>query len=206
MDVARSDGSPRPCTDELAESGWSVIPSFLPPDTVSGLADEARALRREDAFRHAHVGRGDGRQLRTEIRTDQVLWLDETDATPLQRDYFARMEALRQDINRHLYLGLFALEAHLALYPAGAFYKRHLDAFAGGADRVLSAILYLNPAWSAADGGQLRLYLDAAAGETHVDILPLGGALVLFLADRFEHEVLPARRERLSVTGWFLRR
>ena len=36
-----------------------------------------------------------------------------------------------------------------------------------------------------------------------IDVQPLGGTLVCFLAERFEHEVLPARRERLSVTGWF---
>jgi SM-20-related protein len=36
-------------------------------------------------------------------------------------------------------------------------------------------------------------------------VLPEGGTLVCFLSDRFHHEVLPARRERLSVTGWFTR-
>jgi SM-20-related protein len=37
-------------------------------------------------------------------------------------------------------------------------------------------------------------------------VLPQGGRLVAFLSDRFEHEVLPARRERMSFTGWFRRR
>jgi len=32
---------------------------------------------------------------------------------------------------------------------------------------------------------------------------PTGGTLVLFLSERFAHEVLPAKRERLSLTGWF---
>ena len=35
--------------------------------------------------------------------------------------------------------------------------------------------------------------------------MPEGGTLVCFLSDRFHHEVLPARRERLSITGWFTR-
>ena len=35
------------------------------------------------------------------------------------------------------------------------------------------------------------------------DVLPEGGTLVCFLSQRFWHEVLPARRERLSLTGWF---
>jgi SM-20-related protein len=29
---------------------------------------------------------------------------------------------------------------------------------------------------------------------------------VLFMSARFEHEVLPARDERLSIAGWFRRR
>lgn len=53
------------------------------------------------------------------------------------------------------------------------------------------------------DGGTLRLYL--AAGETR-DVLPVAGTLLCFFAPRYEHEVLPASRERLAVSGWFLRR
>jgi len=29
---------------------------------------------------------------------------------------------------------------------------------------------------------------------------------VCFLSERFEHEVLPAKRERVALTGWFRRR
>ena len=53
------------------------------------------------------------------------------------------------------------------------------------------------------DGGQLRIY---TGGGASVDVLPQGGRLVAFQSDRFEHEVLPARRERMSFTGWFRRR
>jgi SM-20-related protein len=35
-----------------------------------------------------------------------------------------------------------------------------------------------------------------------VDVAPRGGTLVAFLSGTFHHEVLPATRERLSVTGW----
>jgi SM-20-related protein len=37
-------------------------------------------------------------------------------------------------------------------------------------------------------------------------VSPCAPTLVAFLSERFEHEVLPARRERLSLTGWFGRR
>ena len=91
----------------------------------------------------------------------------------------------------------------MALYPPGSFYRKHLDQFRGVAHRKVSAILYLNPAWSVDDGGELRLYLEPAGEGEYRDIAPLGGTLVCFRSDRFHHEVLPTRRERRSLTGWF---
>ena len=60
--------------------------------------------------------------------------------------------------------------------------------------------------WRAEDGGQLRLYLDESRDEEFHDVMPEGGTLVCFLSDGFWHEVLPATRARLSLTGWFRRR
>jgi SM-20-related protein len=37
-------------------------------------------------------------------------------------------------------------------------------------------------------------------------VQPEGGTLACFLSADFEHEVLPAARPRLSLTGWFRRR
>ena len=39
--------------------------------------------------------------------------------------------------------------------------------------------------------------------EEQVSVLPAPGLMVLFDSQRLEHEVLPARRSRLSITGWF---
>jgi SM-20-related protein len=36
------------------------------------------------------------------------------------------------------------------------------------------------------------------------DALPIAGRLVCFRSDVIEHEVLPSKKERLSVTGWML--
>jgi len=49
----------------------------------------------------------------------------------------------------------------------------------------------------------LRIYTDPDDPQYGEDILPLGGTLVTFLSARFLHEVLPARRSRMSITGWF---
>lgn len=191
-----------PIVEALYEHGWHVCRGFLTPEETHELAGESRAAWEAGEFRRAGVGTGSNLRFDAEIRRDHVHWLHESALTPAQRRYFEALEELRQAINRGLMLGLFGFEGHFAVYPAGAFYKTHLDQFKGARHRVVSAILYLNDGWTPEDGGQLRLYLEGATGP-HVDVPPLGGTLVTFLSARFYHEVLPARRERLSLTGWF---
>ncbi|HET9475715.1 MAG TPA: 2OG-Fe(II) oxygenase [Steroidobacteraceae bacterium] len=99
--------------------------------------------------------------------------------------------------------GLEDFQGHFALYPSGAAYARHFDRLAGTDVRAISSVLYLNDDWVAEDGGVLRIYTGGGASQ---DVLPVGGRLVAFLSERFEHEVLPAQRERLSFTGWYRRR
>lgn len=188
---------------ELAERGWSVCERFLPPEQIAALATELQARWQDGEFRPAGVGVGTGLQVRPEIRSDRVHWLDETPQTDAEAPYFAALEALRLAINRELMLGLFSFEGHMTIYPPGSFYRKHLDQFQGVAYRKVSAILYLNDAWQPGDGGQLRLYLDASGEGESIDVLPRGGTFVCFLSDRFHHEVLPATRERMSITGWF---
>jgi SM-20-related protein len=140
------------------------------------------------------------------VRADRICWLDPDDRQGAIGAYLGRLEALRQALNRELSLGLFSFEGHLAIYPPGAFYRRHLDQFRGSEQRTLTAILYLNPGWQHEDGGVLRLYTDPKRPDHSEGIAPQGGTLVTFLSARFEHEVEPATRARLSLTGWFKRR
>ena len=100
--------------------------------------------------------------------------------------------------------GLEDFQGHFALYPRGAAYARHFDRLVGSDVRAISAALYLNDDWSR--GGRRTACASTPGGGASEDVLPLGGRLVAFLSDRFEHEVLPARRERMSFTGWFRRR
>ena len=100
--------------------------------------------------------------------------------------------------------GLEDFQGHFALYPRGAGYARHFDRLVGTDVRAISVALYLNDGLDRpTDGGYLRIHTGGGASE---DVLPQGGRLVAFLSDRFEHEVLPARRERMSFTGWYRRR
>ena len=136
------------------------------------------------------------------IRGDQIQWLEEGQNSTVDR-YLALMEQLRSAINQTLFLGLEDFEGHFALYPPGAFYKKHLDRFRDDDRRVVTCVAYLNEQWLHEQGGELRMYLDG--GQTH-DVVPQAGTLVVFMSEQWPHAVLPATRDRLSITGWLRRR
>ncbi|MCP9760432.1 2OG-Fe(II) oxygenase [Aquitalea sp. S1-19] len=190
---------------QLAEQGWCTVHNLFSPADIRALRSACLSEWEDGRFHQAAIGRGQSAARRSEIRSDSVLWLDEYEASPAVSHYFTTMQRLRSAVNRELYLGLADLEAHFAVYPAGSFYQKHLDRFRDDDTRTLSAVLYLNQDWPEASGGQLRLYLDPDC-QTYRDIRPEAGTLVLFLSDRFWHEVLPATQQRLSITGWFRRR
>jgi SM-20-related protein len=196
----------------IAEHGFCVINDFLPQATVTALANQAQTLKQTEVMQEAGIGR-EHLSIHKEIRTDSIYWLNEDDATAAQRSYFEQMESLRLNLNQHLYLGLFGLESHLAVYPEGGFYKKHLDCFASQSShkpqRKISCIVYLNQDWHLQDGGQLKLYLnetDESDKYKSILISPLAGRAVIFLSDTFYHEVMPTYKERISLTGWFLSR
>ncbi|EKT4467191.1 2OG-Fe(II) oxygenase [Pseudomonas putida] len=188
--------------DELANHGWSRQPLFVPAALTRALAAECRQRSAEGELSPASVGRGIGQEVRETIRGDHILWLEPGQSEACDR-YLDIMEGLRQALNQGLYLGLEDFECHFALYPQGAFYRRHLDRFRDDDRRAVSVVLYLNENWQPEDGGQLRMFL--ADGVEH-DVQPEAGTLVVFLSGDIPHEVLPAGRERLSLTGWFRRR
>lgn len=188
--------------DDLAEQGWSLQPAFVPQALTLQLAEECRKRDAEGALTPAGVGRGGTLQVREGVRGDQIQWL-EPGQSAASDQYLQSLDELRLALNQGLYLGLEDFEGHFALYPPGAFYQKHVDRFRDDDRRTVSAVFYLNADWRAEQGGALRLYLND--GSTR-DVLPQAGTLLLFLSADLPHEVLPASRERLSLTGWFRRR
>jgi SM-20-related protein len=177
----------------------SIQPNALEPGLAEALRAELTTL--DDAwFRQAGVGRLNDHHLNRFNRTDSVCWID--GRTRASARWLAFAEQLRLDLNRHLFLGLFSYESHYARYLPGDFYKRHVDAFRGQANRVVSTVLYLNPGWTPDDGGELVLYA-APTDQTGLRVTPAFGTLVCFLSEVFPHEVLPARRTRYSIAGWY---
>lgn len=192
-----------PIIEGILTDGYGIADNFLTPDEVSALAQRLHERREAGQFRAAGIG---NQQVTVErmIRGDEILWLDETEATPEETAFLQRIGEFVDYVNQTCYLGLREYEFHYALYPPGTFYKRHLDQFRSDSRRKLSVICYLNTDWQEADGGQLAIYLPDSdeTTERQITVLPTGGRLVCFESGRLEHEVLPANRERLSVTGW----
>lgn len=192
--------------DQLARQHWAITCEFLSMTEIEALAREVRQWWSEGLFHRAGIGPHARRQIRSEIRGDYIRWLDERALTPAQTAYWTKMEQLREALNQALFVGLRELEAHYAVYPPGAFYRKHLDQFRTDDARLISTSLYLNLDWPEAAGGALRLYPHRHEPHRFLDILPRAGTLVVFRSDTIYHEVLPATRQRLSVTGWFRRR
>lgn len=192
--------------DAIARQGYFIAPNFWPDELTAEMVTACHALRAAGDFRPATVGRGAGQAQRVEIRSDWIHWLDHADAPPALTAYLDALEAYRHEVNQHLYLGLFDFEGHAALYPPGAHYGRHLDRFRDDDARTLTTILYLNDDWEEEDGGYLRFYPEGDNPDISIDVAPRRGTFVSFLAADYWHEVLPAQRDRLALTGWFRRR
>lgn len=190
-------------SSEIYQNSYVIVDDFVDSDFRKALLKEQTELLEKGMFRNAAVGKGDQKQVRTEIRSDEVLWMDSYNLSPLQASYWERIDQIRQVLNHRCFLGLRSFEGHFARYPIGSFYKRHLDQFHAVPHRVVTVILYLNDSWSKEDEGALRMYFPQEDGTEHVqDVLPLGGRLVVFLSGEIPHEVLPTKKERISITGW----
>ena len=186
--------------DGLAEQGYAVVDQFLSQDELTEIRKSKSYTEGLEHFHKAGVGKKNDRQINEAIRGDFIQWIDREQAQPSVKVYLDRIQEMIGYINQSLYLSLKDYEIHMTIYPVGSYYKRHLDQFKQDDHRKLSVICYLNDEWKDDHGGQLRLYLD----NNQLDVLPVGGRLVCFRSDMIEHEVLPATRERLSLTGWIL--
>jgi SM-20-related protein len=186
--------------DGLVENGFAITDNFLTPVEVQSILDLDDFKNGMLQFKKAGVGKSQEKQINEAIRGDYIQWIDKATAQPPVQAYLTKLTALISFVNQSLFLSLKDYEVHMTLYPAGTYYKRHLDQFKKDDHRKLSVIFYLNENWNEEEGGQLRIYQQ----QKQIDILPLAGRLVCFRSDQLEHEVLPATRPRLSLTGWIL--
>jgi SM-20-related protein len=181
----------------LSRDGYVEIHDWLPAPVLDHLRENCDELRSE--FAPAFIGRNDGRQRIDSVRGDITRWL--SDSSRNDGAFLQSMDELRRSLNGALFLGLLDYECHYSIYAPGTRYAKHLDSLHGQRNRLLSTVLYLDRKWLPSDGGELVLY---AHDESVVArILPQGGSLVLFLSERFPHEVQVTHRKRHSIAGWF---
>ncbi|MCG6938707.1 MAG: 2OG-Fe(II) oxygenase [Gammaproteobacteria bacterium] len=195
-DEYTNDGLFQRIANDISSKGYSVNPAALHP----GLLLEHLAQMNAGKFTQAGIGRDTQHMQNIFVRQDEICWI--TGESEPGRRWLSWAAELQQFLNRRLFLGLFSFESHFAHYSPGDYYRRHLDAFKGEANRVLSLVVYLNPDWTLDDGGELLLYRDMHDMEG-LRITPAAGTVVVFLSEDFPHEVLTAHRDRYSIAGWF---
>ncbi len=186
--------------DQMSVDDYVVIDEFLPKEIYQTLRKFFLEHLEQDDFSKAGIGASGNRQIATSIRGDYVYWLSDKRDIDLQQ-VFLLIEELRQKLNRYCYLSLSGYEFHLAHYPAGTFYRRHIDQFRERNNRMISVIIYLNELWNEGDGGELIIYRD---NEVHQKVQPLANRCVMFRSDCVEHEVSLTQISRYSLTGWLL--
>jgi SM-20-related protein len=187
-------------TSALADNGWCIVPDFLSQAQTQALSTECMDMHEAQLLTPARVGVD---RAATLLRGDSTRWFQPEALSRRQQAFANRIEALRIALNCDLFLGLVDSESHYAVYRPGAGYARHLDCLRNNDSRVISAVFYLNEAWQDAEGGALRLYL---ADQSYHDVFLRAGTLLLFLSAQFEHEVLPATRDRMSIACWMRQR
>jgi len=183
--------------DALVSDGYIIYEKILPSTLVHTLYTRIQSL--ED-LQEAKIGRGAERQQIKTVRSDKTLWLEGEEES--EKAYLEWMESLRVDMNQELYLGLAEYEAHFAHYQEGAFYQKHVDVLRGSNKRLLTTVFYLTPDWKEGDGGELLIY-DKPGEKVLETVPPRMGTMVIFLSDKFPHEVLLSKKDRYSIAGWF---
>ncbi|MCK5854728.1 MAG: 2OG-Fe(II) oxygenase [Sulfurovaceae bacterium] len=183
-------------TDALVEDGYIVIDNALTSHLTKQLLEVAKT---QNSYNQAGISASSDLHIDSTKRTDKTSWLDEDKG--VQSEYLAQMDGLKNYLNRELYLGLSYFETHFAIYEVGDFYEKHLDAFKNSKNRVVTVVYYLNNDWNEKDGGELIVY--DKDDKFLAKVTPQANKMIVFMSEKFPHEVLPAKTTRYSIAGWF---
>ncbi|MFT6053741.1 MAG: SM-20-related protein [Candidatus Endobugula sp.] len=186
--------------DQLAKDDYVVIDSFLNDEMFNMIRSYFLARLATDGFSDAAIGALNEKQLKKSIRGDKIYWLERKVDLEMS-SFFNLTDELTQKLNELCYLSLSGAEFHLAHYPEGTFYKKHIDQFKGRNNRLISVIIYLNVGWVQGDGGELKIYRPDG---NDLFVAPLAGRCVMFKSETVPHEVLKTEVSRYSLTGWLL--
>ncbi|MFB2587953.1 2OG-Fe(II) oxygenase [Acinetobacter sp. c1-l78] len=176
--------------DQLSEQGFAVIDNAYPLAFIDAVRQEC--VQNLQRFRDAGIQNG----VMQNIRSDQILWLD--DSLPVSQQHIRVLNALAEQLNQAFYLGIKQVEAHFACYETGKFYAAHRDNPQQANHRVISSVWYVHDTWQADWHGEL--HLQDKHDHWHF-ITPESNRLALFQSDLL-HEVRKTEQQRLSITAW----
>ncbi len=182
-------------TDALVNDGYIIIENALDEKLFPKLKNFAK---NEKDFKHAGISGSNELHLDYNRRRDKICWLEEDGSA--QSDFLAFANGLREHLNKELYLGLSYYESHFAIYDKGDFYETHLDCFKNFKNRIVTTVYFLNEDWNDDDGGALIIYDEDNNYLTRVN--PDANTLVVFMSEKFPHEVLATNKKRFSIAGW----
>ncbi len=182
----------------LLANNVGISNHFIPEDLSNQLRKNILALIGENALAAAKIG-NDGKLVEDQrIRNDKIFWLDKAHDNLHENDFLNLMGDFISHLNMTCYAGITKAEFHYSCFEKGNSYSKHLDQFKDNSSRKYSMISYLNEAWRAGDGGELKVYHEDCVQE----IEPTCGKTVFFKSNNLEHEVLITNVRRLSIAGW----
>jgi len=184
--------------DSFIDNHVGIADHFLSAALAADLKGNLVALYHNKQLLAAGTGNDKLVAHNLSVRGDSIYWLDRKHNDQHENAFFNLMDSFVNHLNSTCYTGITGYEFHYTLYDTGTFYKKHLDQFRNNDDRKYSMIIYLNPDWLQADGGELCIH--------HADqlqhISPENRKSVFFKSGELEHEVLCTNKPRMSITGW----
>lgn len=185
----------------LNRQGWAIRDDAISDEWRAGLLGHAQRLWDAGQFQPGEIGRSADGALQPTIRGDAICWVEP--ASPVaNHPFFDWMAGLRAVLNRDFDMGLRSQEFHFARYENRAGYRKHIDQHRGTDYRKISIVLYLNPHWDVANGGELCVYEPYHPEVEAGRFAPFGARMAVFLSGVVPHAVLPTLQPRWSLTGW----
>ena len=106
-------------SESILEQEFSIIDNFLSEDLAAALLLEAQADYLAGEFDKAKIGKGIEKKRISEIRGDEVKWLQRDAATKAQLDFWNILDGIRAHLSEFFRIHLERSEHHFAIYPPG---------------------------------------------------------------------------------------
>ncbi|WP_424987462.1 2OG-Fe(II) oxygenase [Flagellimonas alvinocaridis] len=184
--------------DDISDKDYVIIDHFLRDDLYAEI--RSFFLDKLPVFKEASIGTDMDKHIDNNVRGDFTYWLDRKRDANIQELWNLVDEVIHM-FNRYCFLSLSGYEFHLAHYPSGGHYDKHLDQFENRNNRMISVVIYLNEGWQKGDGGELEIFEND--NESFL-VEPIAGRCVMFKSAKVPHAVLEAHKSRFSLTGWLL--